>query len=169
MQPALPFEKTCAEPNAVQWQRRSGGWLGLVLVVSLCFSLLACKANQASVGHSAASRSAVAIQAETTLHTPSDTAANTVPLASLPVLEQQVYRLIFQGGPFSYSKDGAVFANRERLLPARKRGFYHEYTVASPQAPTRGARRIVCGGPRQNPEVCYYTADHYASFQRIVP
>ena len=73
------------------------------------------------------------------------------------------------GGPFPYEKDGTVFGNRERLLPANPRGYYREYTVAAPGARNRGARRIVCGGrqPTQ-PDACYYTADHYASFSRIV-
>ncbi|MDO4794676.1 MAG: ribonuclease domain-containing protein [Brachymonas sp.] len=98
-----------------------------------------------------------------------DQAPGLVPLAALSALEQKVYRLIHQGGPFPYEKDGSVFANRERLLPARKRGFYREYTVAPPRARSRGARRIVCGGPPRKPEVCYHTADHYASFQQIIP
>ena len=34
---------------------------------------------------------------------------------------------------------------------------------------TRGARRIVCGGPARTPDVCYYTQDHYQSFARIRP
>lgn len=92
-----------------------------------------------------------------------------VALAALPALEQKVYRLIHQGGPFPYEKDGSVFGNRERLLPAKKRGFYREYTVAPPRARSRGSRRIVCGGPKRNPQVCYHTADHYASFQKIIP
>lgn len=91
-----------------------------------------------------------------------------VALATLPAEAQQTQRLIFAGGPFPYPKDGVVFGNRERLLPARQRGFYREYTVPTPGSRDRGARRIVCGGrqPTQ-PEACYYTADHYASFQRI--
>lgn len=94
---------------------------------------------------------------------------STVVLATLPAEAQQTQRLIHAGGPFPYSKDGTVFGNRERLLPARQRGFYREYTVPTPGSRDRGARRIVCGGrqPTQ-PEACYYTADHYASFQRIV-
>jgi ribonuclease len=72
------------------------------------------------------------------------------------------------GGP--YEKDGSVFGNRERLLPASPRGYYREYTVKTPGAKNRGARRIVCGGkPPTRPEACFYTADHYASFQRIAP
>jgi ribonuclease T1 len=93
-----------------------------------------------------------------------------VALASLPPEAQATHRLIHQGGPFPYDKDGTVFFNRERLLPARPRGHYREYTVRTPGARHRAARRIVCGGREPTrPEVCYYTADHYASFSLIVP
>lgn len=91
-----------------------------------------------------------------------------VPLSALPVEARQTAERIRLGGPFPHFKDGTVFANRERLLPARHRGYYREYTVPTPQAVDRGARRIVCGGLRPTePEACYYTADHYASFRRI--
>ena len=45
--------------------------------------------------------------------------------------------------------------------PCRAR--YHEYTVKTPGAHNRGARRIVCG---VFPE-CYYSDDHYRSFHLI--
>jgi ribonuclease T1 len=91
-----------------------------------------------------------------------------VQLSSLPAEAQQTSRLIRSGGPFPYAKDGTVFGNRERLLPAKRRGHYREYTVKTPRSRDRGARRIVCGGERPaEPEACYYTADHYASFARI--
>ena len=90
-------------------------------------------------------------------------------IAELPRQGEQVYGLIFQGGPFAHEKDGVVFGNRERLLPAAKRGYYHEYTVATPGSRNRGVRRIVCGGQPRTPDICYYTADHYASFRKIVP
>ena len=78
--------------------------------------------------------------------------------------------LIRAGGPFKSTKDGAVFGNREHALPAQRRGFYREYTVVTPGSHNRGARRIVCGGtPPTAPEACYYTGDHYMTFQRIVP
>lgn len=91
-----------------------------------------------------------------------------VGLQDLPSEARTVYRLIHQGGPFEFEKDGTVFGNRERLLPAHPRGYYREYTVKTPGLKHRGARRIVCGGrqPAQ-PQDCYYTADHYASFRRI--
>jgi ribonuclease T1 len=92
---------------------------------------------------------------------------NEVPVAKLPREARDVLALIRAGGPFAYERDGVTFGNRERLLPAQRRGFYHEYTVATPGASNRGARRVVCGGPQRTPEVCYYTDDHYASFRRI--
>jgi ribonuclease T1 len=93
-----------------------------------------------------------------------------VSLQSLPQEARDTHRLILSGGPFPYDKDGTVFGNRERLLPGKPRGHYREYTVDTPKAKNRGARRIVCGGePPVRPEVCYYTADHYASFARIAP
>ncbi len=93
-----------------------------------------------------------------------------IALSELPVQARDVHRRIHEGGPFRYSKDGSVFGNRERLLPRRPRGFYREYTVPTPGERDRGARRIVCGGKEvRQPETCFYTRDHYASFQQIDP
>ena len=57
-----------------------------------------------------------------------------------------------------------MFANRERRLPPRASGYYREYTVPTPGARDRGARRIIAG---RNAEL-YYTDDHYRRFKRIV-
>ncbi len=96
--------------------------------------------------------------------------ASSIALADLPKQGRETYALILAGGPFAYDKDGTVFGNREKQLPAQKRGFYREYTVKTPYARNRGAKRIVCGGSQPaKPEVCYYTEDHYASFKRIAP
>ena len=93
-----------------------------------------------------------------------------VSLQALPPEARDTHRLILSGGPFPYDKDGTVFGNRERLLPGKPRGFYREYTVETPRAKSRGARRIVCGGKvLSEPETCYYTQDHYSSFQQIDP
>ena len=92
-----------------------------------------------------------------------------IALARLPDAAQQTYRAIFRGGPWRHDKDGSVFGNREHLLPRARRGHYREYTVDTPGARDRGARRIVCGGEPVAPQACWYTADHYASFRRIEP
>jgi ribonuclease T1 len=92
-----------------------------------------------------------------------------ITLSQLPLQGQSMMTLIYQGGPFKYDKDGTVFGNRERFLPARQRGYYREYTVKTPGERSRGARRIVCGGERPAaPDACFYTDDHYASFRQVV-
>ena len=87
-----------------------------------------------------------------------------VRLADLPPEARATVSAIHKGGPFPYARDGVVFNNREGQLPKRKRGYYHEYTVPTPGARDRGARRIVaCQGGE-----LFYTDDHYRSFRRIV-
>jgi ribonuclease T1 len=93
------------------------------------------------------------------------THADSITEAQLPPEARATLALIRNGGPFPYRKDGSTFHNREGLLPDRPRGYYREYTVDTPGARDRGARRIVSGG--RPPEVFYYTADHYRSFRRI--
>jgi len=96
-------------------------------------------------------------------------AIDTIAQTQLPAQGQDMMKLIYAGGPFKYNKDGTVFGNRERILPAQNRGFYREYTVKTPGDRTRGALRIVCGGYKPAvPDACYYTNDHYASFRKIV-
>lgn len=92
-------------------------------------------------------------------------APDTLAPAELPPEARQVLSQIRQGGPFAYARDGIVFGNFERRLPAQPRGYYREYTVKTPGDHSRGARRIIAGG--QPPKVFYYTADHYQHFQRI--
>jgi ribonuclease T1 len=82
----------------------------------------------------------------------------------LPPEAHDTLRLIEQGGPFPYDRDGITFQNRERLLPQQPQGYYREYTVITPEIDHRGARRIVTG---QDGEM-YYTDDHYESFREIV-
>ena len=97
-------------------------------------------------------------------HHSHDVASNlTIPVAELPPEARETLQLIKRGGPSPYPRDGVVFSNYEHVLPQRSRGYYHEYTVKTPGAHNRGARRIVCGIV---PE-CYYTDDHYRSFHRI--
>ena len=85
----------------------------------------------------------------------------------LPAQAQQTLKLIKRGGPFPYAKDGVVFGNYEGVLPKQKRGYYHEFTVKTPGARSRGARRIITGGNPATSGEYYYTDDHYATFRRI--
>ena len=91
----------------------------------------------------------------------------TVAVADLPAEARQTLALIREGGPYPYEKDGTVFGNYERKLPRQRRGYYTEYTVRTPQVRSRGARRIIAGGPDGRPTEFYYTDDHYQTFRRI--
>jgi len=82
----------------------------------------------------------------------------------LPKEALEVIAQIRKGGPFAYERDGVAFGNREKLLPAKPRGWYREYTVRTPGERTRGARRIVAG----RDGTLYYSDDHYRSFKRIL-
>ena len=130
--------------DAAAWTRKAG--FSFVLGATLALSSLGLQARQSAT----------------------DAGSAVIARADLPLQGQRTHALIFAGGPFPYEKDGTVFGNRERLLPAKQRGYYLEYTVKTPGSRNRGARRIVCGGQPRTPDACYYTGDHYASFRRIV-
>ncbi len=87
-----------------------------------------------------------------------------IAVSALPLEGRETLHLIKQGGPFSYARDGVIFSNFEKRLPKRERGYYREFTVKTPGVRNRGARRIVCGQPVE----CYYSADHYQTFRRIM-
>jgi len=95
---------------------------------------------------------------------PSDSRAAQVRRDDLPNEAQRTLRLVQQDGPFPYKRDGVIFGNFEGRLPKKARGYYKEYTVPTPGARDRGARRIIVG---QNGEY-YYTEDHYQTFRRIM-
>lgn len=111
-----------------------------------------------------------------------------IAVGDLPLEARETLARIRNGGPFPYERDGMVFGNREKLLPVKARGYYREYTVPTPGARDRGARRIVAGGCGEGARSAaarttrvesgrdvvpcagaeyYYTADHYRSFRRI--
>jgi ribonuclease T1 len=89
---------------------------------------------------------------------------STITEASLPVQARDVIKRIDDGGTFQYRQDGVTFQNREGLLPAEPSGYYREYTVATPGAADRGARRLILGRHGE----LYYTPDHYRSFLWVV-
>ncbi|MGA8850522.1 MAG: ribonuclease domain-containing protein [Aeromicrobium sp.] len=82
---------------------------------------------------------------------------------SLPPEARDTIAAIDAGGPFGYDRDGSVFQNRERRLPAEERGYWREYTVDTPGSSDRGARRLVEGRRGE----LYYTDDHYRTFRQI--
>jgi len=94
-----------------------------------------------------------------------------IALSDLPPEARVTVARVKSGGPFPYAKDGSVFGNRERHLPRQSRGYYREYTVKTPGARDRGARRIVAGigaaGDVRTSGEYYYSDDHYHSFRRI--
>jgi ribonuclease T1 len=94
-----------------------------------------------------------------------------VAIADLPKEAGHTLALIRKGGPFPYRKDGATFGNFEKRLPLKARGYYREYTVPTPGARDRGARRIVAGagagGDVRTSGEYYYTDDHYRTFRRV--
>ncbi|MFC5581216.1 ribonuclease domain-containing protein [Rhodanobacter terrae] len=100
-----------------------------------------------------------------TTTTPTSQGGTTALPGFLPAEACATLEAIVRGGPFEHSQDGVVFGNYEGLLPRQPRGYYHEYTVETPGARTRGARRIITGGTP--PVVWYYTDDHYRSFRRF--
>jgi len=131
------------------------GWISMVGVKHLLLLLsLALAGLQALVPASAGAYS---------YYPTNDSVIREVAISALPLEASDTLVLIRKGGPFPYSRDGAVFGNYEKRLPKKQRGYYHEYTVKTPGARSRGARRIVCGQLAE----CYYSDDHYQSFNLI--
>jgi ribonuclease T1 len=81
-------------------------------------------------------------------------------LSTLPSQVDDTLNLIASDGPFPFSKDGEVYYNDNGDLPQESDGYYHSYTVITPGASNRGARRVVTGDDGTD----YYTADHYDTF-----
>lgn len=126
----------------------------LLLLAALVGAAFVASQRDASPGPGAGGRST----------TPAAAASARLP-GFLPPEARATLDLIARGGPFPHRQDGSTFGNRERLLPPRARGYYREYTVATPGLGHRGARRIVTGG--DPPVEYYYSDDHYRSFRRF--
>lgn len=142
-------------------RERAGKWLRHGALAALLAA-----AGWSGFGVGGAVTSSVALARE--VSPSSARVSGTIETAQLPPEAVDTLKLIAAGGPYPYAKDGVVFGNFERLLPPHRRGYYHEYTVPTPRARNRGARRIVCGGPPRRVDNCFYSDDHYTSFKRIV-
>lgn len=103
---------------------------------------------------------------DVTAHPTAPPALPTQALSALPPEAAATWRLIEAGGPFPYPRnDGTVFDNRDKRLPARPSGYYHEYTVPTPGSADRGPRRLITGDGTE----LYYTGDHYQTFAAVDP
>lgn len=72
-----------------------------MLVITLAASLFGCAAEKPSASDSLDPESGL----------------KTVAVADLPKEAQDTLKLIDQGGPYPYSRDGVVFGNLEKILP----------------------------------------------------
>lgn len=86
-------------------------------------------------------------------------------LCALPAQAADEWRVIASGQRPAHAQDGTVFDNAGRPLPVEPHGYYHEYTVETPGAASRGTRRLITG---QGHEL-YYTDDHYRTFVVVDP
>ncbi|WP_454697645.1 ribonuclease domain-containing protein [Arthrobacter humicola] len=138
----------------------------LVLVVGLGMVLSSTQEGPVSPPVPAGSTAASAPVRSTAASAPAvdGSGLEAVPASSLPPEARETLALIARGGPYPYSRDGAVFSNFERLLPRKPSGYYKEFTVRTPGESDRGARRIVVGESGDK----YYTPDHYESFFHIL-
>jgi ribonuclease T1 len=138
----------------------------LVLVVGLGMVLSSTQEGPVSPPVPAGSTAASAPVRSTAASAPAvdGSGLEAVPASSLPPEARETLALIARGGPYPYSRDGAVFSNFERLLPRKPGGYYKEFTVRTPGESDRGARRIVVGESGDK----YYTPDHYESFFHIL-
>ena len=139
-----------------------------LLVAAVLLTLTGCggppsKGSNPAPGSAVASTSAPAASGTAKASAAKPSGMTAVAEAALPAEARDVIRRIEDGAAFQYRQDGVTFDNREGRLPAEPRGYYREYTVATPGAADRGARRLILG---RNGEL-YYTPDHYRTFQRV--
>jgi ribonuclease T1 len=166
-------------PDGRTLPERRALWATTFALLVLMLALGSCAAGGAvTPDHTGAQAALTRTPARQAVETPTHTstrrapASPTVALSGLPTIQydrlpvqaRETIDLILRGGPFPHRQDGAVFQNRERLLPGKPNGYYHEYTVETPGSADRGARRIIGG---QTGEL-YYTDDHYASFRQVI-
>lgn len=106
--------------------------------------------------------------AERTVSNQDDISAlsDTCPVDMLPAQADDVIdRIVTDQDHIYAAHDGKHFGNYEGRLPRERGDYYREYTVDTPGLNHRGERRIVVGGGTEDdPDVWYYTDDHYETF-----
>lgn len=138
---------------------------GAVVVLIAGYFGIDLSSNGSGDSKSASSESSFSSAADDAVSAESDTCT----ISSLPDEAHETRDDIVAGGPYDYPEnDNRHFGNHEGVLPDQSSDFYREYTVETPGLDHRGARRIVTGGGSEtDPEVWYYTDDHYESFCEI--
>lgn len=150
------------------------GWLGIDLshngassTIASTNTTSAAPAKSQAPKPSAVKKSAPAATSSPTISTKAKNSGyEECPVSTLTDEADQVITEILVGGPFEYpDNDGVRFGNYEGVLPQESRNYYREYTVDTPGLNHRGERRIVTGGgSKTDPDVWYYTEDHYETF-----
>jgi len=139
------------------------------VLVGLLILLVGCSGATSGPGPTStrgpAVTSAHAVGARFSTDPPADWSGGTIGMGDLLSEALDTLQLVADGGPYPFRQDDGIFGNREGILPPRPHGTYREYTVETPGADDRGARRLVIGDGRD----VYHTDDHYASFRFVVP
>jgi ribonuclease T1 len=153
---------------------KSGQWLrGGIVAVLLGIAVYSAWQRQRNAGVGPSLTTAP--EAEPSPAESSDQRRGTV--ISHQTIRNQDGRVVFRGdvdvGPtlerihhderLPFSHDGIVFQNRERRLPQKPAGYYHEFVHPTPGLNGPGPQRIVIGHDGET----YYTPDHYRTFQRL--
>ena len=76
---------------------------------------------------------------------------------------QPTLNRIAKGEKFPHRNDGAIFKNKEMMLPKKEVGYYKEYVHPTPGVNHAGLRRIIIGSKGE----VWFTRDHYKIFIRI--
>jgi ribonuclease T1 len=148
--------------------RRSGpGWA----VAAVALALVTGGCQPGGTGGAVGTAGTGSTAGATGTDTRPDDGIDACPAEVLPAELDPVLDDIDDGGPFPHpERDGTTFGNYEGLLPAEDHGYYREHTVQTPGLSHRGARRVVTGGTAAtDPEVWYFTDDHYESFCEFAP
>jgi guanyl-specific ribonuclease Sa len=87
------------------------------------------------------------------------------------ILEESIYRATL-GRPRFLGHDGTTFDNDGRdgtmTLPPAAPGYYQEWTVQENGA-KRAEGRLVIGGPRDAPDIIYFSTDHFVTMTKVYP
>lgn len=147
--------------------------VGAVLVLLFALTqLLQNRQADTTVRPQATASATASARITTTASASTTTTSGLPPCTGSPPEVADAVAAVRANGPYLRPRDdGGVFGNRERLLPQRRSGYYREYTVEAPGERFPGPRRLITGGQSRlgaEPEVWYYTADHYESFCELV-